>query len=709
VPAGDYLVGAVLLLAVLAPAVAGTVVLLRKRCPELAGAERLTAGGVIATAGLLAIHLLPAALGLLGRGSVMVCAFAWLAACLAVPARPARPDAAEPRQRRTASEDRFATPLALVAAAMAGVFFLTFVLDQATTPSRSVDFMNFHLPSVLAWIHDGSLWSVESWLPAVAPGHYPNTGDAMILVAVLPWHNDFLAHAAIWPFFALTGVATYALALAIGARRPAAIVAGALTFGIPVVAVSAVPHGITDSVMLFGFAAGGLFLIRHHRSGLTADLALAGIALGISFGTKWYGVSAVAIVVAVWAAARLFARVPWTTVVRQTAMCAGLVALVGGVWLVRNLVESGNPVFPVEVAPFGVTLFDAPPDVTRELAGFTIADYLGDWDPWWKLEGNPELQGFVLDGILLQWWHSLAAPGLLALVGGAWAAVLVLNRRLAGHRRGIAAAAVVAMGLIICAYVVTPYTAGGPEDLPLLVGADSRYVVPALVIGIALAAWAASRVRWGSVAFAAAAIAALVHGFAWAGRGELSPAELDAGNWIGALALVFVAGLCYWAVEPWWGRLGAGGRRDAVAAAASVALVGVVAGGQAIQAEFNDDRYAGSDPVVDAVVANPEGRKIGLASVWTDSGISPILPSFGERFENEVEYVGPIVDEMQQSYEERDEFVAAIEDGDYDALIVGRGRPELPEPEVDDWVRSAGWTLAGRSDRLELFLPPSRG
>src|SRR5690606_33186974 len=37
--------------------------------------------------------------------------------------------------------------------------------------------------------------------------------------------------------------------------------------------------------------------------------------------------------------------------------------------------ESGNPVFPVRVAPFGVTIFDAPADRFRELQGYSLSDY----------------------------------------------------------------------------------------------------------------------------------------------------------------------------------------------------------------------------------------------------------------------------------------------------------------------------------------------
>jgi Dolichyl-phosphate-mannose-protein mannosyltransferase len=701
--AGDYLGGVAIFALMLGAVLGGAWLLLSRRFGDLRGAERVVGFAVLATLGVLVVHLVPGVLGILGRGSVLVAAAAWAGACYLVPERSSAPVPLPPSRD---VREFLSWPLAFAAAAFAAVFFAAFVGDQLTVPSGSIDFVNFHLPSVIGWIQTGSIWDVTSYLPDVAPGHYPNNGDVMLLAFVLPWHNDFLGHLGIWPFFPLTGIAVYAYAMRLGAARAPAVTAGALSMGLPVVAVSALSATITDSVMLFGFVAGLMFLARHQQGHRSTDLVLAGLALGIAFGTKWYGVSTVAIVVVVWIAARLLGGREWRTVARDGAIVTGLIALAGGIWMLRNWILSGNPVFPVKVAPFGITIFDAPLDTTRELAGFTILDYVGDWDPWWKLEGNPELRGFVLDGIVLQWWHALAAPALLILVGSAYGAVALVRRWSRLPHRRLLGVALVSMALVIAAYVVTPYTAGGPEGLPLLVGADSRYVVPALMIGAAVTAWAAARLGWGTVAFGVLTIAAMAHGIHWAGKGELSAAKLSAGNWIAAVGAVGLIALTVWALEPWVDRLRPRFSGPVVAAAIGIPLaVGAVAAGQPLQKSFNDDRYIGNDPVLDAVHAAGPGQRVGLTSVWTDSGIPPILPSFGPRFENEVEYVGPVVDEMRRRYDSQATFTAALERGDYDFVIAGLGRRELAPPKEDDWLRAAGWESVVRSDRLELFTP----
>ena len=88
--------------------------------------------------------------------------------------------------------------------------------------------------------------------------------------------------------------------------------------------------------------------------------------------------AAVAVVVAVWLAARLAFERRWRAIAIDLAWIALPIALAGGIWLLRNWVESGNPFYPVRVAAFGLTIFDAPFDQVRALVGFTLADYLGN-------------------------------------------------------------------------------------------------------------------------------------------------------------------------------------------------------------------------------------------------------------------------------------------------------------------------------------------
>ena len=144
-----------------------------------------------------------------------------------------------------------------------------------------------------------------------------------------------------------------------------------------------------------------------------------------------------------------------------------------------------------------------------------------------------------------------------------------------------------------------------------------------------------------------------------------------------------------------------------LATAAGVTALGALIVGNEVQQSFNDDRYREADPVIDAVAERaPSQSRIGLSGVWPDDGLSPVLPAFGVRFANEVEYVGPVVRGMQQRYPDRTSFLSALEGGDYDFLVVGRGRAGVPPPQEGEWAASAGWERVATSDRLELYARP---
>jgi hypothetical protein len=692
-PAGDYLLGLACFGAMIAATAGGAWLLLRKRFEDLTGAPRAIGLAVLVTCGVLAVHMVPGILGVLGRGSVLACSALWLGAALLVPAR-RHPGPSGPPAPVPPPSSPMAWVLAGAAVAAAVLFLLAFARNRIVLAPGSIDILNFHLPGVARWIQTGSLWEIHNWVPDTAAGNYPNNGDVVLLAAVLPWHSDFLSHVVPYLFYALTGLTAYAVAAAVGAPRAAAAALACLLLAIPVVAVPALANSFPDTVMLTGFGAGILFLLRHRRTGATADLVLAGLALGISFGTKWYAVSSVAVVLAVWVAARLLARRQWRPVARDAAIVIALIALAGGFWLLRNLLESGNPVFPVKVAPLGITIFDAPLDTFRETIGFSIAHYLTDWDLW------PEW-------IIPQYRDSIGVPGAL-LLGGLLVTIALAvwprTRRRFGEG-GVLWAGIACALLLIGVYAITPYTGGGLEGEPVLIGPDARYMIPALLVAAALTAWTGRVHRLAPVVLAAVVLAGMFFGLRLASDGTISGAVLETRDWITALAAVFALGLG--AGGAWALRDAPPAMRRAAAGAAALLVVALAGfGGWSMQKSFIEKRYAGLDPTTDWIRAHaPGGSRVGVASTW---GISyaPVLPAFGPRFDNPVTYVGPVVDRMQREYGDGAAFGDALRDGGYDYVIIGRGEPGGPPAVEEEWTRQAGFRFVVGSDLLRLFRAP---
>lgn len=667
---GEYLVGCGLLAAVLAAAAVAAVVVVRRRLPWLRGAPRLLAGALVATLAVMAVHLVPAMLGVLSRGTVLVAA-ALLGAAVVALVRPAAEAAPAPEAAPSAEppEGRLSWVLVALAAAVLGAWLLVASKVHATQAIRHVDMLAVYLPDTARLIQRGSIWHNEQFVPLLANGNYPQNGLLLQLATILPFRQDAFARFALYPYAALTVVALYALGRELGAPRTTAWLTGIAFAAIPHVAFL-VTQGLADAVLFFGFATGALFLLRAWRTRSVAELLLAGAALGVAFGTKWYGVPAVAVLLGLWLVSRWLRERTWRPPLADAALAGVVVLLTGGVWLVRNLVVTGNPTFPSAVEPLGITLFDAPANELTARFGHTISDYLTEPSSW-------------ADLLLPAWWGAWGPFVPLVLLGAVAAFVL-------GRRRPAIALLAAAVVALLAAYVVTPNSAWGPEGAPILVGANARYALPAVVLAAALTAWVARRAGGGRIALEAVLVAVVVVGVAKA------PLDLDAVQVaVGAavlLAVALAAPRAWPAVSRAW---------PAFAVGAALLLV---VGGRVVQDRHHDQRYARHDAAAAYVNTDaPEGHRIGVAGLEAVTDTSPIYPLFGPRLRNEVEYVGPFVEDLLRTYGTARDFVAALDRGRFDLLMVYRPADPGATAREEAWATRAGFAPVARDDRVTLL------
>ncbi len=690
-PLQDFLAGAALFAVMLAAVVAATALVVRRRLRHLDPLETGLACVVIGTAILIAVHLLPLMLGVLSRAGVI--AAAALAVGLAALVRPTS-EAVAPVDRRARepapASSRFSWALAALAGGFTAAAAFAHLARWGGDEVIGDDPTSFHLPGVGRWIQEGTLWQIDQFVPLLAQGNYPNNGDVVLLSTILPWHNDFLVRLPVVLFLVTTAVATFAVARELRASHAASVLAGAAIVSLPVVGYVTIPRALPDPIMWTTFACAILFLLRHARTGRRSDLVLAGVGLGIAAGTKWYGVSSVPVVVAIWVAARALAarragrsrRLLDAAVLRDGALVGGLALLGMLVWLVRNLALSGNPVFPLDVELFGVTIFSAPRDVIRDEVGFSIADYAG----------QPE----VLAKVAIKVVEGLGSAPLVCAVGVV--AALVLARR--GGRLAQPRVLVLAIGAVALAllYTVTPATALGLRDTPSLAHANTRYAIPSLLLALPVLAWVAGRLP----AVAGRALeAALALGVLYGAREGY---QVTGGRDVvaAAIALAALAGAAWllWRLRE--------RRVVLVAAALAAALVGLAAGDR-MQDRINDDRYANVDRGLDALLRSAPGdKRVGLAfaTYWSLGDLSPVWPAFGTRIDNHVEFVGEFVDGFLTPYGDEASFRAALERGHYDVLVVGRSDIARQNTAAEGWAIAAGWRTIALSERLRVLVPP---
>lgn len=677
----EYLAGAALLTMTLAAALTVAACVFKARLTHLHGAPALVAVTIVATAALIGFHLVPGALGLLATWSVAVVALASAVGALVLTRR--SPFAGFNLGTSLPRPSGLLEWMGLVALAGVWAFVLGDAIHLAAAPSTSVDAATFHLPNTIRWIQEGSIWQASQFVPDQAQGYYPMNGNVAQLAVMLPWDSDFAVRLVGLPFLGLGMAATFATSREIGASRGASYLAAAAIFSIPAVTIYAVERITPDLFLLGTFAAGALFLARHLRTHATTDLILAGTALGLAFGSRWYGVSCVAILVLAWIVA--LARRNGLGAAARTAV-VGLVpiAAFGSIWLIRNLALSGNPLFPVSLSPFGLEILSAPPDPVGDLLGSSIAEYWND---------GGALTGEIVPAL----WTMLSAVSVIAALGTVAAVTSAVRSRARPANPTVHPAvlpfSLAAFGAFL-AYLVTPYSALGPPGDPIQTAVNTRYAVPALILAGALAATVLPRGGHTRPWIGGIVLLAIVYALAHGPDVPTVSLLLAAITTVGCLAAASLAG---------------GAPRRRLLQAFVLVFAIAVAGGLMLERRFLDGRYAGEFATLDRVLAETDAKpeSIALAGAWDLRGTQPILPLFGPRFENSVEFVGGFEEGMLRAYRSRADFTDELRESEYDLLLIGRLDLAVgSQPSEEEWTRQAGWVQVASDERFTLWRPP---
>jgi 4-amino-4-deoxy-L-arabinose transferase-like glycosyltransferase len=413
----------------------------------------------------------------------------------------------------------------------------------------------------------------DNWLWQHAPLYYVVTAGALILGealtpgGALSWLGELAAARAVSALMiAPLPLLAFAAGRRLGARRAPAVAAAGLTLAVPQLAhIGGAVNN--DNLLTLLVSAATLPLVGMATGDGRARPALAGGALfGAGLLVKAFALIGVALIPLA-AAAGALRRRRGAVAVGQTVAGLAAMAVVGGWWLVRNVVVFGTAVpSSYDPPPFGAA--------QPELAGWLSVAVPGYVERFWGSFG----------------WFQAAIPAAVAWVATAGLAGLVVvavwRRRRA--RAGLAALAVAAApaGALAAGVLTTAWSLHMTYGYyPMIQG---RYMLPGLVGVLAIVAvavdsprahrWWPPAVAVGVLAMVAVATTTALNAF-WAGGGRQA-----------------LAGL--WAWSPWPTWLGVAWLT--ALAAVTAGLVGAVIAAVA--------RGPASPPVV---FSTPGGRRAG--------------------------------------------------------------------------------------------------
>jgi len=482
------------------------------------------------------------------------------------------------------------------------------------------DSLWYHMPfsADMAQSHSTTgMWHVET---VFTNWFYPQNSELLHAVGILLTERDTLSLFLNFGWLAVAVLAAWCVGRPYG-RGQLSVVAVAILLECHTLVVRE-PGAAKNDLMAAALLLAGIAILveawsrRSSSKGLIGwPLAAAGLAVGMAAGTKVTVLAmaaALSVAVLVLApAGRRWAAAGWWFVPTL---------LGGGYWYLRNLVVAGNPLPAVE--SLGPISLPHPERLQIGRPDFDIVHYATDTGVWSE---------YFTPGL-----HDAFGTLWPLVVGGALAAALWA---LLGGRdrivRGVGAVALFGM----LAYLFTPLSAAGAEGEPVGFAINVRFVVPALLVGLALLplprALDGPRRQWGL-------LAALVLVFLLTDRPD--EALRDPSRPFALLLAVLVVAI---PVALLYARA-RGAARGVVLGGCAALAIAVVAIGYPVQRHYLDSRFANDGPAEEWIpgmdldstyrwARGVEDARIGVAG--TSAGFAG-YGLYGTDLSNQVVYLG---------------------------------------------------------------------
>lgn len=599
----DYVAGFAALSITVVPWVFASWRVSRRLLPEWTGAAGVLVAAVVGVSGILVVAELLGMVGGFARWPMAVASALVAAVSFRLADRRSPPEITAATRAGVPGTAHWAA-LVLAAFCVLGVSAALLGRDARVlhTGPSDVDSLHYHLTQSAYFVqsHDiDHLHETGSSDPSV---YYPFDAELLDGVAMLGPQPDLAVLILNVGFGWLALLACWV----IGARwemAPAALAAGSAVLALPLLAGESSGPGLNDipamAALLAAIAVAGQAGGRPQR--WLAASSVAGLALGLAGGAKLSmlaPVLLVALTVVVIAPARR---------ALTAAVIAAAALLTGGFWFVRDWIAVGTPVPSINVTVAGHGLHRVPYPQVKPYA-FAVTHYL--------MNGSVIRHWFIpeLKVIFTPLWPLVFALG---------AAGIVLGLVRAGDplRRMLALTALFGFAI----YLITPTSALGKPNQPILFGANLRYAIPTIAISILLVATAEPLRRIATpvtAAFTALTFALLAS----------STTDRYIDRTAGWGAAVVIAAAFVWAVVVLR-------RPPSLRLVAALTVAGLLVAGGAgavVQRHYVRQRFAASDRLdtLFAWAGTVHGQRIGVV------GYPRMYPFFGPRLDNQVAYVG---------------------------------------------------------------------
>lgn len=252
-----------------------------------------------------------------------------------------------------------------VAALVLATLGAAYVYRYASPGLHGFDDLSYHLAAVATWHQYGDLRMLKFSFGDPSTTFYPILAELWTWALLAPFHDsDVAARWAQIPFAIFSGFALVSISQRLGMSRRAGVIAAVSYLSIRrVLPVLAFTAGNDHTAAFFTLAAVDALLAAARRPSV-GTVAYTGLTLGLLAGTKYVGLLfagllLLAFLLLFWVHRRLdgsgrFVR----NLLGQAALVLAVALVAGGYTYLRNLWNTGNPLFPSPVTVAGLPIFE---------------------------------------------------------------------------------------------------------------------------------------------------------------------------------------------------------------------------------------------------------------------------------------------------------------------------------------------------------------
>ncbi len=250
-------------------------------------------------------------------------------------------------------------------------FALVKVGINLINPPFGWDSLNYHFTFAVEWLKHGNLATPITISDDFAPSYYPINGSLFFLWLILPFKNVFLADLGQAPFFILAFLAVYGISRKIGVNREFSLYAAVLFLLIPnVFKQLEIAYVDVMAAALFLVCINYLFLLTREFS--RENVLVYSASLGLLLGTKTIALPYSALLFVPFIYLLCFKNINKSYLF---IISISVVVIFGGFTYIRNFLDTGNPLYPLDFNLWGKTIFKGVIDKSNYSAHFKIGDY----------------------------------------------------------------------------------------------------------------------------------------------------------------------------------------------------------------------------------------------------------------------------------------------------------------------------------------------